>query len=345
MDATWTADDEFVVCGENGLVEAYQLNAEKPSISESGFTTDTIATHGLSKSEWLPSMSGTWDKIRYDEESSLVALASTGEKKLATCRRISSGEAATWNSMDLPGKPTAVAFRSNPSKRDGDQTSSPLLAAAFEDGSCVLYTQHPDSSEAQSLVTLNVYSSPALALAWSPAGTHLAVSGIDLIQIWEIESLVHVNGESKQLEKKADAQMQALVTWRPDSTATGPRNGEHEGQQLTEPSLSWSQEGSGLVFAVDRQVSTLQEFLTKNNRDVDDGTDRSYTIPVAAFIRSEAESRGRGSQWCIEMLALALVLLGRYHRTMMYIHVYLDTPCMEIWLTYDFRCMVYFNYV
>jgi hypothetical protein len=81
------------------------------------------------------------------------------------------------------------------------------------------------------------------------------VGGSDIINIWETSALVHFEPEHKRLEKNPNAQLKSLVTWRSDAGATGPRNGEHEPERPTEPSLSWSSDGESLAFAVDRQVS------------------------------------------------------------------------------------------
>ena len=269
LDAAWVHDDEFVVCGDNGLLEAYRILKNTP-IPESEFTSTSIRNYNLEGKTWFPSMPGKWDKVRCDGVTKIIAVASTEDRKLAVCLfKPLSVYDDVWTVTELPGQLTALAFEVKTSPADsGDQRSPPLFAAAFEDGTCALYTRRRPSeafakASIEKLVTVHVSSGPALALAWTPDGAHLAVGGTDLVQIWETSSLVHFDDDTKRLEKKPDAQLQPLVTWRPDATATGPRNGEHESARpLTEPSLSWSSDGESLAFAVDKQVRLSHELFS-----------------------------------------------------------------------------------
>ena len=248
--------------GEDGILEGHRVHSGG-SIPDSAFTTDTIPNHGLKRIHSVPSMPGKWDKVRFDEATQILAVASTEGSKLAVCAYETSHDDDRWTSTDLPGQLTALAFQVRTSSRRIGERQSPLFAAAFEDGACALYTcRWPLEANAkpsiESLVTVHASSGPALALAWTPDGAHLAVGGTELVQIWETASLVHFDIDANRLEKKADAQLRPLVTWRPDATATGPRNGEHEpARPLTEPSLSWSSDGESLAFAVDKQVRLL----------------------------------------------------------------------------------------
>lgn len=265
LDAAWVKDDEFVVCGDNGLLEAHRVLGVV-SLLEAEFTSANIPYYGLDRLNWLPSVPGKWDKVRYEGVTKVVAVASTEDRKLAVCAYDPSNVDDQWTVTELPGQLTALAFEVRTSPLNSGEQHSPLLAATFEDGTCALYTRRRPSeanakSSIESLVTVHVSSGPALALAWTPDGAHLAVGGTDLVQIWETSSLVHYDSDTKRLEKKPDAQLQPLVTWSPDATATGPRNGEHESARpLTEPSLSWSSDGESLAFAVDKQVRLLMTY-------------------------------------------------------------------------------------
>jgi WD40 repeat protein len=258
LDAVWTADDEFILCGSQGVLEAHRVKTDAAS-PESGFTADTIASTGLEKQDWLSPLPGKWDKVRYDEAAHVIAVASTEDKKLCMCGYGSSNGETQWTSTDLAGQLSALAFQVRPSLPDGEQHAA-LLAATFEDGACALYTHRHSSEDAtmpsvDHLITVHMSSDSAYALAWTPDGAFLAVGGSDIINIWETSALVHFEPEHKRLEKNANAQLKSLVTWRSDAGATGPRNGEHEPERPTEPSLSWSSDGESLAFAVDRQVS------------------------------------------------------------------------------------------
>ena len=255
-DAAWISDDEFVLCGDGGVLECHRVLT---SISiPSTRTTETIVSHGLEKQDWLPPLSSTWDKVRYDEAAQVIAVASITDQQLAMCIKRSSIRESHWASVDLPGGLTALAFQV---ERSTDHL--PLLAAAFEDGSCTLYTHQQNSSTStlasiDELIIIHVSSGPALALAWSPNGAHLAVGGTELINIWETKALVQRNAETKRVEQKPSAQLRPVITWSPDPAATGPRNGEHEARrEVSEPSLSWSSDGESLAFAVEKQVSSF----------------------------------------------------------------------------------------
>ena len=261
LDACWISDDKFVVCGDNGLVEAYRVLPDS-SLPVSGFTAATISNWCLENLDWRPPKAAKWDKVRYDEAAEAagaVVFASTEERRLIMHPGAAGVHGGDWASTDMPGQLTALAFRSR-SLTLIDYGSPPVLAATFEDGACVLYAlqrSHENgwSHSIDCLTTMHTSSGPALALAWTPDGSHLAVGGTELINIWEKGSLVQHNPDTRLLEQKPDSQLQPLVTWRPDSSAIGTRNGEHESETpLTEPSLSWSSDGESLAFAVDKQV-------------------------------------------------------------------------------------------
>lgn len=266
LDFTWTQDHDFVVCGENGLLSHFAVDAngsniypmlsEHPVDTQDNHTSETILMHGLHELD--SGLAGPhrlehetahkYDRLRYDRRVDVTAVVSTESKRLAMKAK------AGWSWADLDGQLTALAFQPCPNWKD-----NMLLAVAFEEGSCSLFTGSSDVYDKRAfqvpLLTVHLSEGPALALAWSPDGDFLAVGGTELVQIWETDRLV--NRSESSVEARLDSLYEPLITWRPDRTATGPRNGEHElDQQLTEPSLSWSADGESLSFAHDRQVST-----------------------------------------------------------------------------------------
>ena len=321
LDAVWAGDDEFILCGSQGLLEAHRVETDA-SIPEPGFTAETIGSQGLQKQDWLPQMSAKWDKVRYDEAAQVIAVASTEDRKLCMCSYKSASGESQWTSTGLPGQLTALAFQVRPSLPEGEQHAA-LMAATFENGACALYTHRcsPETATTPSvdhLITVHMSSDSAYAIAWTPDGEHLAVGGSDLIHIWETSALVHFDSERKRLEKKPNAQLKSLVTWRSDAGATGPRNGEHEPERPTEPSLSWSSDGESLAFAVDRQVSFVTAAFDIRCMSVltmfEDCCDQ---IPES-FEGQWKGGRRRASQWCAKLIE---------ESGGMDMHIYLDTPC------------------
>ncbi|KAK3056594.1 hypothetical protein LTR09_002387 [Extremus antarcticus] len=258
LDAVWTGAQSFVLCGEHGLVEAYGL-ATGSSVLLNGVTEETIPTVGLSKLPLdVPEPQRTWDKASFhDMLTGIYALASTEGRRLTVASRLDHSSSSNRRSVDLPGQLTAFAFQPR-------STLPALLLTAFEDGNCRLFGyQSMDGGHLSSVVDFHLEEGPALTVAWSYDGQYLAVGGHDLIQIWDVDSLVaqeerpgmnNGNGNSSHLDERRHS----LVTWRPDAASTKPRNGEHEEDRpLSEPSLSWSADGERLAFALDKQIAVM----------------------------------------------------------------------------------------
>ncbi len=273
LDVAWIDPATYIAVGENGLVETSHLATNHSSQDES-LQVEGKKSAGISAivAQRLPEdeQSRTFDKVRYAPWCDTTVLVSDQSRRLVICHRgnSSSPELHFVTSVDLDDQLTAIAFQPimvTTKKHTG------ILATTFEDGSCVLHsctppvdkpTETTTSEQVQKLFTLYLEASPALALAWSLDGAYLAVAGMDLVQVWKIETLIARDPE--RVEKKHGATHKALVTWRPDSNAAGRRNGEHDepARALSEPSLSWSADGESLAFAVDREVS-LSHWLSR----------------------------------------------------------------------------------
>ncbi|KAK0269574.1 hypothetical protein LTR35_014687 [Friedmanniomyces endolithicus] len=290
LDACWTSDTLFLVCGDEGLSCAYQMEAKDVQGDATGSLAPTSSSnssltngHGLlERDAELIGFKAKWDKLRYDPYSGVAVFASTSRRVFATrpMAEMMAGELprrATINGeLNLPGTLTALAFQPRKSRSDvvesGEETKpeprESVLAATFEEGSCVVYRlTRPDASRAVSekIATLEVFADgPPLALAWSPQGTHLAFGGADVVHIydttaWSLSPLAQ--------QKTASARHEPLVTWRPEDAAAGARragtngvngSGEREEVLLVQPSLSWSGDGESLGFAVERQIAIIR---------------------------------------------------------------------------------------
>lgn len=293
LDACWTSNDAFMVCGDKGLASAYQL--DEKATTEGDFTAENVVVQGLAeKNTDVSGRDCKWDKLRYDERLGTAILAST-EAKMMITRSIHPGlgededmardQADTEGSLGLPGQLTALASVSNgrysaPENRSdeaNDETQKSLIAAAFEEGFTIIYqlaraseTSPPKYAELLRL-DLADWTTP-LAISWSSQGSHLAIGGTSLVQVWQTEDLFRQEKEGS--EKSLPPQ--PLVTWRSEHlTSHGKRNGERNGDQqevngedgVSEPSLSWSADGESLGFAVGKEVSLFCFFFSFFSED------------------------------------------------------------------------------
>lgn len=264
LDACWADNGEIYVSGDKGLAESLTLIS--PPSHDMEDSTKAGGDHGFEAvTVWGAPRDLSYDKVRHDELHVATAFASTAAR---TVFAISHRQGITpLAKIDLPGQLTAMALQpGSQARRDAlaadEADQSPhgrppagpaLLAAAFEEGFCMVWVLEPAWAAAylnkfETVAKLELSFGPALALAWSPQGTHLAVGGTDMVQIWHVDALKRHNGTRHA----------PLVTWRPDAAAA--RNGEdadEDGRQLMEPSLDWSADGESLAFAVDKTVSCL----------------------------------------------------------------------------------------
>ena len=294
LGASWISETSFVVCGEHGLVEAYAID-NSSSAWEDGFTEDSISVIGLTKlSTSLPETDCRWEKLTSDGSNDTVALASINDARLiigstASARNSTIDFSA---SIDLPAQLTALAFQ--PSAQSISRRPS-LLATTFEDGTWKLFTNSTTyPSSLTCALAYHLTDGPALALAWSHDGQYLAIGGTELVQIWDIDTLVQREDGAAAWTEQRSLSYEPVVTWRPDAAATKPRNGEQNGhakeEPLSEPSLSWSADGERLGFAVKKQVcfSFTFDFLLLVSTILIPFQGRHYFLPSAAS--SEAAS-------------------------------------------------------
>ncbi|KAI7365540.1 hypothetical protein KC354_g4827 [Hortaea werneckii] len=284
LDACWASDDAFLVCGDKGLASAYQL--DEKAKTEGDFTADNVAIQGLTeKKSNISGQDCKWDKLRFDERLGTAILAST-EAKMMITRSIhpelggdedmTGDQADTEGSLSLSGQLTALASVSNgsystPGSRSDEanvETQKSLIAAAFEEGFTTIYkltrSSETSSPKYAELLRLDLadWTTP-LAISWSSQGSHLAIAGTSLVQVWRTENLFRQEREGS--EKSSSPQ--PLVTWRSEHlTSHGKRNGERNGEEhevngedgVSEPSLSWSADGESLGFAVGKEMAIIR---------------------------------------------------------------------------------------
>ena len=282
LDATWIAPTEFVVCGAGALIQKFRVTpAQNGTYSDAEHNSQSARTRGVEVSTRLniPQQVQylSLDKLRATvlergsagpSGVSFVILASQdgtlvhGFADSKHTRLVSLGSEGT--------RVTALAF---PTLSDEMHTKSALpgnnvLAVAREDGRFVVHQIHRYGKPQTQAVSSLADGSPALALAWSPTGSHLAVSGVDVVQIWE--TLPLVNPDQRNQHTRALVP-EPIVTWRREKSAALKelRNGERaaangaaggEGEEsLLEPSLSWSADGESLALAVGKEVRQIPD--------------------------------------------------------------------------------------
>jgi transducin (beta)-like 1 len=237
LDAVWTNDESFVVCGDEGITSSYALLKPESSLTN-GFAPESIAVHHLAEQK-LEIAPGNirWDKVRHDTKRGLLLFASTTERKLAIYLSPNSGsEEKSLTVLEIPEQLSALALQ--PQEEASGEKG--LVAASFEDGTAVLYGYSTSGALAfEQVATLDLGHSPALALSWSPDGKHLALGGTDSVRIWRVDN-----------EDLSAFDSRPLVSWR----QTADQDDADESEALSEPSLSWSPDGERLGFAVERQV-------------------------------------------------------------------------------------------
>ena len=278
QDAAWTAQADFVVCGDDGLLQKFRIESNQRNgvHLEQEHTPTSAGVHGL---EALPpfklaeeSQNLNFDKIRASAPeiqssatSGVPFIAAASEDQIVIQGFPDSDETRLIAQPMQDDRVTALAFRPSNAKFQGLDSSQGdnVLALAQEGGHLAVHMLHRDAKNQLAASCNLVDSSPALALAWSPDGSHLAVSGADVVQIWETIPLVYPS----QRDSATRAMLpDPVVTWRRDKstamrglrngerTANGAPNGDGE-EPLLEPSLSWSADGESLALAVGKEVS------------------------------------------------------------------------------------------
>ncbi|KAF2173054.1 hypothetical protein M409DRAFT_49552 [Zasmidium cellare ATCC 36951] len=253
-DVSWTGNDAFVVCGDDGLSAMYQVDVSQKEEMNTVSEGSTAMRGLISHNSKILDTNYRLDKFRFDRRRKNAVFVSSEAKKMIVTPRLYDSEAKPEVDveLDLPEEPVAVDFR--PWTKTEDETSneheSPsLLAVGFGDGTCSIYsiTRSPDvGAKCIELASLSLSEGPALSIAWSPNGEHLAVGNGELVQMWSADSLRRKNGVRHVAE--------ASVTWRPISETNGVVDGQHEEKPVAEPSLSWSSDGESLAFTVEKQV-------------------------------------------------------------------------------------------
>lgn len=279
LDAAWVARSEFVVCGQDGFLQRFRVVPSRGMNGDSKLVhnSKTARMHGLEVLDALDlseeSRYLTFDKIRVSTSGGMTPRAATSIVALASeDNTLVQGLPDSSETHVVPaslgdGRISALAFQpTNDVASDSNASRlNNVLALARDDGHIAIYQLFRDLKALVRADCRLADGSPALALAWSPAGSYLAVSGVDIVQIWEAAPLVDPDRRGTSTRSLAP---DPVVTWRRDKSTTprGLRNGEHAwngaangigDEPLPEPVLSWTSDAKSLALAVGNEVSDL----------------------------------------------------------------------------------------
>ncbi|KAL2071423.1 hypothetical protein VTL71DRAFT_12658 [Oculimacula yallundae] len=226
LEATWTGDGEFFVCGGDLLQE---------------FQCDDNAIIPGRKFETEPGE--VLSKITYDARSRLLATASDSGKisirdQSGHCRSFSAHQGLITSLIWQPVQtPEGLA----------DETER-YLASAGEDGAISLWNVHSSNTTPKLSMTMG---SAVVALAFTPDGAFIAGGANDKILIWKSDDAstpraVWTRGEE--------------LGWR---TPQSHHSGSDE-QQEDQFSLCWDAEGRKLAYGVNSRLAVIN-FQDENN--------------------------------------------------------------------------------
>ena len=253
-DCAWLAPEsssqrDFVLCshGKIGLFRVEEQNvAEAEKVN--GNQPPHRAGSRKIKEHWIPS-NGQWEKIVVSPDGLTIAVHRPGFSEIAiTTGKLSEPETVKLEQLQLEDEAiTSLAFQSRPSYAAPD---SPLfLAIATDAGRVHLFNYGTNSMEVTSkpIHTLSVH---ALALAFSPSGTQLAVGGLDYILLFSISP--------------SDSSLSLTAHWRPQPEDDWVRavklegvNGDGMFHGEENCKLGWDKEGRRVGWAVGNMVCVI----------------------------------------------------------------------------------------
>ena len=270
IDAAWVSPTDFTVCGDDGLLQRFHVTGSE-SQGEGNMDVQAPGRRGLENvtSPSIPPEAQhlSFVKIRAEPPSNhdaakgginFVAMTSDGYTMVQAVASQTGSRFAQSSEASEPATALAVIRPCDRFKDFDEKSGETILATARDSGIFTINKLRPDSPLELSATCTLADDSSALALAWSPDSSYLAVCGVDIIQIWETLPLAY---PSQRDHATRSLPPQPIVTWRRDKAlaSKGVRNGEHaangQNEQDLEPSLTWSGDGESLALAVRNEVS------------------------------------------------------------------------------------------
>lgn len=248
LDAAWTDDRKFVVCGTGLIAESHIEDHNIDALESHRYTTD------------IPY---EWSKIRYDPITRTTAVAAEVSGDLAIIS--SQGSIRIQKAHDAEITTLVYQPLSNPAAYS--ESLPRLLATSSTDGSIKIWDARRPFDLVQSFSFGR--ASPALAMSFSPDGYLVAASSWDKILFW-----------------KAEGRTLPMATWRGkdsgwQSALDHPMNGdgseEEDDMQVFMHCLSWDAYGKKLAYGFKDQVRLCCSQWVGTG--IDEVLDRDHQFP------------------------------------------------------------------
>lgn len=262
-DAAWCGERQLMVCTHTE--HAWVLKLSEELTHTTAFTGDSIALHSFVENEVVLPPSGEVDTtykhdathgidvffVRpYDQESAQDQMVIIDASLYDTEAYLKAKQTfdLDWTfvtSAVQPAKKTDLP----PSEVISNYGPARLLATIAESGGCRLFELNRDSNGVickplfnEGGYSLKMSYGPALAVAWSPDGTHLAMAGTNLVQVWQATGTTIDN--------------RPVLTWRTGKSSL--EEVEHAngiGREASKPiCLTWDAPGEKICFAFENKV-------------------------------------------------------------------------------------------
>ena len=233
LDALWTGDQEFLVCGGDLLVTF----AWSDGIINQMRKFETREDHQLAKAI-------------YDRHSRLLATASENGiidvSTLFFSFLLSSAvllmAVKIWDNSGQyharsahQGQITSLLWQPIPNHIDFDSNTERFLASSGEDGIISIWSSRAESKPKFSMIL----DGPVVALAFTPDGAFLASATTSQILIWKLDDLS---------VPRARWAFGPEHNWRDGSSGMWPEESQH--------TLSWDAHGQKLAYGINNNVSS-----------------------------------------------------------------------------------------
>ncbi|KAF8856480.1 putative F-box-like/WD repeat-containing protein TBL1X [Acephala macrosclerotiorum] len=163
LDAAWTSNEEFCICGGD-VLQSFLCNENEGSII-SGRKLETRSDHGLSK-------------ITYDYHSGLLATASdSGTIDIWD----QSGQSRSFNAHQ--GTIASLCWQPLKAPRALGDDEERLLVSAGEDGAISIWNARSSDTRSKCSMTMN---SAVVALSFTPDGAFIAGGTNGQVLIWKV---------------------------------------------------------------------------------------------------------------------------------------------------------------
>ncbi|MCJ1288631.1 hypothetical protein MMC34_000159 [Xylographa carneopallida] len=225
LDAAWTEDRKFVVCG-NGLIA--ESHIEDHSID------------ALQSNHFGAESSCEWSKIRYDSVTRSMAIAAEASGDLAIVE--TSGTMRVKRAHDA--EITSLVYQPLSNPATFPDSLPRLLATASIDGTIKIWDARRPFDLVQSF-GLGA-ASPALAMSFTPDGYLVAAASWDKVLFWKAEG----RGMPTATWRGKDGEWQIGL----DHHMNGVEGDDEDEMRIDTHSLSWDAHGKKLAYGLRDQV-------------------------------------------------------------------------------------------